>query len=1082
MTAINLEKARECIRESIQLISQKKNEQIIRDSFTSYLRTIFPETPHWVERHIKSSEAVVKINKGTKVTSGFVDNLVDLTPIEYESDLTNRNKYDTGYGQVKDYCAALINEGKDPSLVIGVLSDTINWYAFKPIITRTDSAKITRDNVTLELVDSIDCSTGDDIAANRLCNFLINYLGRIGSRPITANSISADLGLRSTFCQKHIDSLESVIWKAFDSNPKYAEMITKLWCNFVTYLRDKGSSDRFELSFYKDELYILTLGKLICANFLSSTGLISDDDELKSILNGEHFSQFGPINFIEYDYFGWLNNTPYVESIIPIARDIQKDLQAYNYKDTLEEDLFGTLLAQLARRSQRLLLGQEWTPSWLAEKVVKEVIDNIPEDENLRLIDMCCGSGAMIVATVKAAQARIDIEHIPDKQSFDLLTEAITGFDIDPLAVMLSKINWLLASKDWLNKTGGQPFTIPIYHADSLFALTPISSISTENDEDDSFFLLQVEEHSIKLPKHIISAKYIRFFDALLDTAYSVVVDSPHDSKLDFSKEDSVQLVENTLNETNTDIDSEYIESVVEFTQQLISTIDILNRDGRNGIWVYIIRNSYRPGLVYGQFNGLVSNPPWLTLSKIANNPYQEVLKIKAEDYAIKPSGSSHLHIELATIFLLHSIDKYLRDNASVGCIIPETILNGHHQNSFRNEDYLTAKSPVPFKLNSIWSIATGTFKNNSVVLFGKKITHEHEDKETINGQDISQSSQNSLTWHVHKRGDRIAWSKNEVTNTETGFFTSELFRQGADVMPRTVFFFEIVATNDTNSPISHVIKSINKLDSSLAFLVKDAKKNKDFTITETTIPDTLVYDVFTSNLLTPFTLTNPVKAVLPIKRLDSTWQSMRNTEITLMGRNVRTLYRQVHSALGTRRVEDIFSILDTRNKLSQQVIPDNGYLVFTGAGGSNVCSAYLPISDIAVSKTIIDQTLYWAVVDTEDEAIYLTGLLNSDALNQSIKEFQPRGAFGERHIHKLPFEITPRYDALLASHQNIVNVTKQLLVELNQEIASNMELQKLLNPNYSTLSRRRSAISEIISKLDSYDSYNEACNSLYGV
>src|SRR4051794_28239912 len=84
-----------------------------------------------------------------------------------------------------------------------------------------------------------------------------------------------------------------------------------------------------------------------------------------------------------------------------------------------------------------------------------------------------------------------------------------------------------------------------------------------------------------------------------------------------------------------------------------------LARANRNGIWAFILRNTYRPGLLVGQFNGLVSNPPWLAMSQLAENPYKAQLSARALLYRINPVGASHLHLELATTYLLHAIDRY---------------------------------------------------------------------------------------------------------------------------------------------------------------------------------------------------------------------------------------------------------------------------------------------------------------------------------------------------------------------------------------------------------------------------------------
>ena len=83
----------------------------------------------------------------------------------------------------------------------------------------------------------------------------------------------------------------------------------------------------------------------------------------------------------------------------------------------------------------------------------------------------------------------------------------------------------------------------------------------------------------------------------------------------------------------------------------MINVLEGLQRQGRNGIWHFIISNSYRPGLTTQQFNCIISNPPWMTMSKLANNPYKEALTEIARNYSIQPSGAAHPHMELGTIF-----------------------------------------------------------------------------------------------------------------------------------------------------------------------------------------------------------------------------------------------------------------------------------------------------------------------------------------------------------------------------------------------------------------------------------------------
>src|ERR1035438_7233931 len=153
----NLKAAKECIQKSIKLISEGKNETVVRDSFTSYLRLIFPSRPSWVEHHIQSAETAVVISKKGSTTTGFVDNLVNLTAIEYESDLTSQPRFEEGFLQVKDYCASLINKGHKRDLILGVLSDTVRWFVYSIAVKAPPGIiSLTRDHIELNEIESLD--------------------------------------------------------------------------------------------------------------------------------------------------------------------------------------------------------------------------------------------------------------------------------------------------------------------------------------------------------------------------------------------------------------------------------------------------------------------------------------------------------------------------------------------------------------------------------------------------------------------------------------------------------------------------------------------------------------------------------------------------------------------------------------------------------------------------------------------------------------------------------------------------------------------------------------------------------------
>jgi len=1073
--------AREFLAEAAKLISEGVKESPLRHNLSAHLPRMFPDMPWWVKDHAKCAEKNAVFHKSGVTSRGFVDALVGATAIEYERDISTPAIFETGFGQVKDYCADLLNKGVAQDLIIGVLSDTVRWRAWrvsdvKPISAVPGSTVLGRDHLTLDEIDACDLFAAGPSDAKVLGAFLQKHLARLGARRLNAGTLSSDLGFDSAFSKPHLTAVSSLVDSAFSANPDYAGLIEKLWGDFVSYLGGDTAAGGFDRRTYASELYILTLAKLICADILSGKALVSDDVELASILGGTFFQDRGLSNLVEYDYFGWLNASPHVAALLPAARAIQSDLVAYDFAAPPSDEIFGTLMAQLAKRSQRLLLGQEWTPSWLAEKLVENTLTKLPSGQEPRIVDMCCGSGAMVVETVKQAKSRLLVKGATagSPEALAKLSEAITGFDIDPLAVMLAKVGWVLAARDWLD--AARPVSIPVYHADSLFAVTPLAKVVDEDGGTHHEMLL--DDKKVALPAFLISPERKALFDTLLDRGYAVAMASAKGKISGINASVSDSLVSEAAASSGCPLTGEETELLREFAASLMSALEALQRAGRNGIWAFVLRNSYRPGLVAGKFNGIVSNPPWLALSKIAANPYTEVLRKKAESYAIKPQGPSHLHIEMATIFLLHAIERYLVPEAAVGCVLPESIMSAHHHNPFRSASYATAPRPVSLRVDEIWRVDKGTFKNEAVVLFGSKALPTAGD---ILGHDVAKGQKKAITFKRIVRGTRSAWSDNKALGAKnSGFFKPADFRQGADVMPRTLVFHSLVK-NAAGSWNASAISTT----SVERYLKADAKTHKTFSLTANGLSDKAMFDVLLSHHLTPFDVGNGAKGLLPIQRDTSgVWTVLSIMDIAMIGKPTENAFNKVLGTLGTGATpESYFDRIETdRKKLTNQVW-GAGWFIFMGAGGSNVCAAYAPTTRFPLNKSVIDQTLYWTVVGTEDEAVYLTGLLNSEAINQVIREFQPRGQFGERHIHKLPLGATPPFDPTNPAHTDVVAKTRRLMAEWSTYKATNAAaVQDLLDSNRSKLHIRRKKIKGIIVSLPSWQDYENACKVVYCV
>jgi hypothetical protein len=197
---------------------------------------------------------------------------------------------------------------------------------------------------------------------------------------------------------------------------------------------------------------------------------------MHSLERGGIWAELDITNFLEGDIFAWYLSS-WNDDIADVVRQIVGRLDGYDPRtlsvDTTDSrDLLKQLYQHLFPKPVRHDLGEYYTPDWLAN----EVLDAIGYDGNpdKRLLDPACGSGTFIVLAINRIKRWYDQNR--DSCGFDeselvkRILSNIVGFDLNPLAVMAARTNFLLAIRDLLKFAGGAE--IPVYLCDSI--LVPI--------------------------------------------------------------------------------------------------------------------------------------------------------------------------------------------------------------------------------------------------------------------------------------------------------------------------------------------------------------------------------------------------------------------------------------------------------------------------------------------------------------------------------------------------------------------------------------------------------------------------------
>jgi len=128
-------------------------------------------------------------------------------------------------------------------------------------------------------------------------------------------------------------------------------------------------------------------------------------------------------------------------------------------------DLLKKLYHYLLPREVRHNLGEYYTPDWLAQRLLNQVDQEFFTSRNepvlrrklekLRWLDPAYGSGTFLVLLIKRYRELGDRLMVPEDELLEAILKNIVGFDINPLAVVTARVNYLLALGDLLEHRRG---------------------------------------------------------------------------------------------------------------------------------------------------------------------------------------------------------------------------------------------------------------------------------------------------------------------------------------------------------------------------------------------------------------------------------------------------------------------------------------------------------------------------------------------------------------------------------------------------------------------------------------------------
>lgn len=931
-------------------------------AFSELLKLVFGVSSYEivpnVERYVKTG--------GLLALKGRMDMHLGQTIIEVKVDLTK--ELDTAIEEIERYTAILRKNGQKVAQCI-----VTDGKKFKVFVVRDQTKEVRRINF-------------EEVTPEQAIMFLDTFLFS-GRKVPTATDLNMRFGPGSPIFEEVTAEL-SILFNTLKDPVKF-----DLWSKNMQLVYGTVPAEEAFVA----QTYLMMLVRLLLARHL----LNGKPPALES-LDGKLFESQG-IKIIEEDFFSWILSPLFWSQFKPLVDTITDALDMYDL-EAVDEDIFKEIYQEIIKRGERHRIGEYYTPEWLAELTLNEAIATLDPKGKRKLfsiLDPACGSGTFLTNAIAFLKRR--------GCSLKEILNNVYGIDLNPLAVAISRANYLLALGKRIEKRKRAIF-IPVYMADSI----KLPRVRKELIYGVSILAIDVDEKTqLNLPLEIALdenklKKVLTIFASILSEYRKKRISSNQALNI-FDKSHACE------------------DNIMPILKDTIDTIMNLIDKDRDSIWVFMMRNIYAPlRLREKKFDIVIGNPPWVSLRYIETPHYQSFLKKTVFKYGLLTQKETDLFTQMdtSTVFYVKAADTYLSENGVLAFVMPRSVLTGAKQ----HETFKKQRKPT-MKLVKILDTekVSPLFNVDSCSLIAKagKATIYPVPCVVVSG--VLQEK----NMRLDKAREYLAFDEAEYSPPRVGVEKSyyhDKVLEGACIVPRTLWFIEFITDKFGLNPYTPSVKSL---------ILPNAKDPWKKVIILGQVEKKFIFATLTGKNLLPF---KPqfLPIILPIRSSERSWIIFPSKDLRSEGEfkvaewvdSAQRAWQANATKTSKKNFPNAMDYVNYRNKLVVQKKYLRYYIVYTGSG-SHIAAAVVDTSrklNFHVGKAkipsngfVADYTTFWFGTNDAREAHYLTAVLNSNILDQMIKEHQPKGKFGPRHICRLPFEFNvPKFNPENRLHRQI--------------------------------------------------------------
>jgi hypothetical protein len=906
--------------------------------------------------------------------------------VECKRDLRSPSQLAKAEAQIGDYLAAKTAGGTTYS---GILTDGAIWCLYR------------HGDHGLQLIDDLKLSPSRvDERAFRW--WLGAVLATERQVPPSARAIEERLGAAAPSYHLVTAALRET-WQTVETVPA-VKLKRDLWAKLLRSALGSQFENSDEL--FVDHTYLVLLATLI-GHAVAGFDLYVTRAEPAVLISGQLFERAGLLGVGQAGFFDWILDSSEGGEVVA---DVARRVAAFDWTK-VDHDVLKTLYQSVIAADVRKRLGEYYTPDWLAQRMIDELV---PNPAATRVLDPACGSGTFVFHAVRKHLDAVISSGASTSDALKTVTSSVFAMDLHPVAVALAQTTYLLAiGRDRLAQRT-DTLSIPVYLGDSMRWEAAEEGVFTSAGDvvlhTTGEAQAQLFPSEIRFPSAVVAD--VGRFDHLVNELTSRA--STRDQGAPRPR------IAGLLNGLGiADRDRPTIEATY-------SVLCDLHDNGLNHIWGYYVRNQSRPTWLARRENrvdALIGNPPWLAY-RFMPAALQDIYRQRAREMNLWLGGARGrtTQQDLSSYFVARAIELYLRPGGAFAFVMPRAVLSRQTYAGFRAGDYSSTSAECYVSFETPWDLEKvhpDPFPVPSAVIFGHRSSQPSTLSSTVcawSGQAPKDRDPGSLATDVA--------NIQVVTGEEPASQYQKRFRQGAILVPRML----AMVTPAADSPLGVQVgrRDVRSRKTSL-----DKVPWKDLPEHKGVVESIFVRPAYLGESVAPFRLLSVPEAVLPY---DGTQLMDGDSERIDRYPGLADWWRGAEAIWLANRSSDkrtLLEQLDYLHQLSAQFPSAPWRVVYTKAGNTLAAAA------VRDTSAVIDHMLYWAAAHSKEEADYLVAVLNAPVLNDLVRPYQSVGAFGARHFDKYVWRAPiPLFDPSVPLHMQIIE-----LATMAEAVAASVEL-----------------------------------------